>query len=286
MVLVLVILIIAAIIGTAAVFGDLIIRDIMQSRLIDQSIQAYYLAESGSEKALYQVRRWEGIINCPSCPGINCCEPTGYCPAPDNSIPCVNQDQGGLRVKGGWQTNVTNEQETAILMKRGESFQIDLFNPYQAADSNINKVEINSSVDSLTLYGEFTNLTKVLEIGGNNCGYQPPVFKDFIYLAPPPVKIGGLSGITMLGECSYTFRLNYPLNPNLNVYDSSIITLTVYNETGPGNDIQKEIPSRVVIDSQAVFGNSLQKLRVKTPMRPPLSGLYDFVLFSEQEIVK
>jgi len=56
-VLILAILLIAAVISTAAIFTSLTIRNLQQSRLVDQAIQAHYIAESGAEHALYQVRR-------------------------------------------------------------------------------------------------------------------------------------------------------------------------------------------------------------------------------------
>ncbi len=290
MVLILAILIIAAVLAAAAVFSNLIIREIQQSRLIDQSIQAYYLAESGGERALYQVRRKEAVKpqDCDLVVQGSICDSDGFCSNtnPADSVPCVNETKGGLNIKDNWRVSVDNEQSTSIVLGEGESFQIDLFNPYQAAGSDINKVGVTSNVADLTLYGEFINLTKVLNIGVTTCGYQPPVFKDFFKTDADVgdlVLIGPLGDWDVLAECSYTFRLSYPLN---SIAPSSLITLTVYNEAAGGDRTQLSIPSRLVIDSQADFGKSLQKVRVRTPIRPQLSGLYDFVLFSEEGVNK
>ncbi|MFA6410935.1 MAG: hypothetical protein WCW26_05185, partial [Candidatus Buchananbacteria bacterium] len=274
-VLILVILIITVILGVAAVFSNLIVSDIQQSRLIDQSIQAYYLAESGAERSLYQVRRREAITDCSLLGLSSVCNQDGYC-ADNQTIPCINQ-RGGFDwdIRGGWQVAASNEEETSFVLKEGESFQIDLFNPYQSEDSNIRSVDVTADTDNLSLYAEFINLSNILKVDRLNCTNQPPVFKDYVQT---PALVANLDGKDVLSECSYSFRLTYPLN---SITQSSVVTLKVFDPT----DLPLDIPSRLVIDSQATFGNSLQKIKVRTPMRPPLSGLYDFVLFSEQPII-
>jgi len=287
MVLVLAILIIAAVVAAAVIFNNLIIREIQRSRLIDQSMQAYYLAESGAERALNQIRRREAISDC-DLVDAGACANNGYCndSDPANSIPCVNEDeqtlnQGSLRVRSGWEVAASTIQETSVFLRKGESFQIDLFNPYQTFGSNINEIGISSDRTNLELYAEFTNLTKILGVGGTACADEPPVFKGrFETDANGLAGISNLSGETLLTDCSYAFRLNYPID---NFEGESLIAITVHNkDTGE----QLDIPSRLIIDSGATFGKSRQEVRVRTPMRPPVSGLYDFVLFSEREIRK
>lgn len=293
MILILALLIIAAVLGAAALFNNFIIQEIRQSRLIDWSIQAYYLAESGAEKSLYQVRHQEAVIDCRllevdpelACnPPSNCsCQPSGFC-LNNGLIPCV-LSSGQLGSRGGWQIQASQEQETSILLKKGESFQLDLFNPYQVFRSNINELKITSDISSgLILYGEFVNLTNILNVQELSvCKNQPAVLKGKLDFAVPALYVSGLDNQNLLTDCSYTFRLSYPLD---NFYDSSKMTINVYNRATDGTLTALPIPSRLIIDSKAQFGNSLQKIRVRAPMRPPLSGLYDFVLFSEEQIVK
>lgn len=288
MVLVLAILIIAAVIAAAVAFSNVIIREIHQSRLIDQSIQAYYFAESGAERTLHKIRRREAISDCDLI-GEDSCQENGYCAntTPPNSIPCVNNDektlnQGSLGVRDGWEVSAETTQDFSIFLRRGESFQIDLFNPYQTSGSNVNEIGVSSDKESLLLYAEFTNLTKILNVSGTSCLDEPPVFKgrfetDEFGLA----SISTLSGETLEDDCSYAFRLNFPLDNNPEI--ESLITITVHNkDTGA----QLDIPSRLIIDAGATFGKSRQEVRVRTPMRAPISGLYDFVLFSEREVQK
>ncbi|MFA6255508.1 MAG: hypothetical protein WC675_05835 [Patescibacteria group bacterium] len=293
MILILAVLIIAAILGAAAIFSNLIIREIQQVRLIDQSIQAFYLAESGAERSLHQVRRREAIRDCclveanpeVACanPGNYFCKTNSHC-SNNNTIPCINPT--GSSSRGSWEINAANESETSIVLKNGESFQIDLFNPYQTQSSNINAIQVDRSDPGVVAVGEFTNLTKILGIStAVNCQEQPPVFK--YWLPSPDALITSHDGWKILAACSYSFKLIYPLDSSGEgeTEPPILATIRVFN-TDPEPDKQLEIPSRFVIDSQASFRNSLQKVRVRTPIRSPLSGLYDFVLFSEERIVK
>ncbi|OGY53765.1 MAG: hypothetical protein A3A24_02535 [Candidatus Buchananbacteria bacterium RIFCSPLOWO2_01_FULL_46_12] len=277
MVLVLAILIIAAVLATATVFSELIIRQIQQSRLIDQSIQAYYLAESGAERTLHQIRILESVVDCATISIGSCQENNARCSL-DAEIPCVTSSQGSLdtAVTDDWQVVVSEESQTDFVLTKGETFQIDLFSPQQVQDANITKIDVGSSVNNLKLFGELVNLTNILQVGVLNCADQPPVFKDII---TAPQSRSALDGKNILAACSYVFRLRFPLDSPV---DQAGLTLKLYDDA----ESQVNIPSRLIIDSTARFGSSIQTVVVRTPIRPPLSGLYDFVLFSEEEIVK
>lgn len=293
MVIVLAILIIAAVLGTAILFSNLVIREIMQSRLIDQSIQSYYLAESGSERALYQIRKREAVTDCALLPGANpSCQDNGYC-LNDLETPCVNLANTIVNDLSSWQVVANPESTTVITLNEGETFQVDLFNPAQSSNSNINKIVLQVNPAPVTLLvGELTNLTRVLDVSGTgltNCSTQLPILKDFIHpdtgVNPPEAVIESFDGANILTTCSYTFKLNYPINNNSDL-ESTAITINLFNANTDGTSISQNIPSRLIIKSSATFGNSYQAVTVRTPVRPPVSGLYDFVLFSGGDISK
>lgn len=285
MVIILAILIIAAILTTAVLLNNIITREIRQSRLIDQSIQAYYYAESGSERALHQLRQREGISDCrqldndPSA----ICNSNSYC-SNDEDVPCINADGGTI---GTWEVDSKNEGKVEVTLNEGETFQVDLFSPTQIVDSNVEQIKINSDSDtSIILVGELTNLTKILDVSGSispTCSNQNlSIFKDFITTPPAPQSIVlnalGPNG-DILGQCSYIFKVNYPINSTL---DSVNLVISIFDKDGE----PMGIPSRLIISSETTFGDSSQTVTVRTPVRPPLSGLYDFVLFSEADIIK
>lgn len=279
MVIVLAILIVAAVLATAVAFGNLVVREIRQTRLIDQSMQAYYFAESGSERALHQVRKREGVVDCNDLDGGSdaTCEANGRCSNVPEA-PCVNMTGEGL---GEWNVVAFKEPETKISLSEGQTFQVDLFDISQTANSNIDQISITSSMPGQRFVGELTNLTNILGIIGNcSDSSVPPVIKDFII---PPVSIVGLGGKDIISECSYIFKLNY-LSNNDGFQDATDITIQVFDSGS--TRVQLDIPSRLIIDTNAIFGDSFQSIRVKTPIRPPLSGLYDFVIFSEESLEK
>lgn len=280
MVIILAILIIAAVLASAVLLNDIITREIRQSRLIDQSIQAYYYAESGSERALHQLRQREAIADCSSLAGSPVCEANSFCSAPYQDIPCINVTGGGL---GAWQIEPRNEPQAIITLNEGETFQVDLFGPTQVENAQVKEIDVSFEDVQPGLIVELTNLTKILNVSGeeaSNCLAQDlPVLKDFVSSAVG--RFASLGGEDILSACSYALKVNYPLNGN-NVKDSALVTISIFNDEG----IQFDIPSRLIIDSSATYGNSAQTISVRTPIRPPLSGLYDFVLFSEADIIK
>ena len=300
MVLILAILIIASVLATAVVFSNLVISQIRQSRLIDQSIQAYYLAESGAERALYQTRRQEAIKahDCDVIQTGSVCQSNGWCSAttPSNSVPCINVDQGDLSgLAGSWNIEVTNEKELSIFLNIGESFQVDLFNPYQVSgfETGMESFEITGPPGS-QLAAELSNVTWL--VGGT------PDCDPDVYTPPQPAITRGNIDIKLDGSSTYLVNV-YSTDPSINPNCSYILrisntllpnaapgqfTLAIFNQAldvDPVTD-QLVIPSRLIINAQADFGQSHQEVRVKTPIRPPLSGLYDFVVFSEEEIIK
>ena len=306
MVLILSILIVAAVLATVAIFSNLIIREIFQSRLVDQSIQSYYLAESGTERTLYQTRKREAIPDC-AIVGSGACNDNGFCPVDtdhdglQNDIPCITTNQGalGAQMKGDWNVVVSHERSMPIFLQPGGSFQFDLFSPYLGADfiSNLNAIKIqsdptsnpNNNLSDFKLYGQLTNLSWLVN-GSPTCpvvANQRAILQDFIVGSSHQAVVTGLVGNGINQNCSYTFRIIDPLPAGGGLSGKYTVSLhSLQNGGVPTDQNQIDIPSRLILDSSATVGNSYQTVRAKTPIRPPLSGLYDFVLFSEEKVVK
>jgi len=304
MIIILALLIIAAVLATAAIFGNLIIREIRQSRLIDQSIQAYYTAEWGAEKALYLVRKREAVkpAECEMIISGSSCRPDySYCCVSDKCLGPDDQNVSCL-MSSGTNLAISNEPETSFFLKKGDSFQIDLFHPYLGGDnpSNLRSFQIKTTKTNFFLYGELTNLTWLVCSDSScplNCQEviidpytgrkEPAIVRGFIPIGDEPnssvfASFGeGENQIENIdADCSYILRL---INP-LNIGQDDNFTVNIFSDSEGGNKI--DIPSRLIIESTGVYGSASQRVTVRTPIRPPIAGLYDFVLFSEQEIVK
>ncbi|OGY49974.1 MAG: hypothetical protein A3J59_00965 [Candidatus Buchananbacteria bacterium RIFCSPHIGHO2_02_FULL_56_16] len=296
-VLILALLIITAALTATAVFGNLIIRSIQQSRLVDQSMQAYYLAESGVERALYQVRRRSAIHNCSIAIPSASCNVRGYCDSA-NSLACVTSGPGGLAagMPSDWLVSALSEQSVVKRLQPGESFQIDLFHPYQPTVAqglvpSLEVVQVTSAdlASGFTLYGQLTNLTWLISATLNpNCPLgEPIVANGFItgvrndQLGLAAAAVSGLAGADLNASCLYILRLSNPLTQ-----PAGLFTISLHSDSPASEDNRVDIPSRLLITVTADFGQSFQTVKVRTPVRPPISGLYDFVLFSDTEIIK
>ena len=320
MVLLLAMLIIAAVLAAAGLFASVILRELRQSRLIDQSIQAYYLAESGAERALFQTRQREAVQGSQCAEflaGSTCNDTYGYCCVggscsgiDDLKIPCITAQQGNLagEVTGSWEVVVDNELQTTGRVDRGDSFQVDLFNPYQEIDPFlpipsfeafvVAAVTDNPLLNETSLYGSMTNLTWLLNPDFQNCRQPvdqtltpwPAVLNDEITLTGSGGQLTTDFTTSVAGEpsinfnCSYILRLTNPLRTG----DGGDYTISIYQRDPTANPpyVQIPIPSRLIITADGRYRDSIQQVEVRTPIRPPLSGLYDFVLFSEESIVK
>lgn len=65
------------------------------------------------------------------------------------------------------------------------------------------------------------------------------------------------------------------------------LTVTAYEENdAPSNGTVVQLPARILVKSTGLFGRSQQALSASIPWRTPVSGLLNFVLFSEEEIEK
>jgi hypothetical protein len=307
-ILILAVIIISAVLAAASAFAAIIISEIKISRLVDQSMQAFYLAESGAERALYQSRRRQAVDNCDILDVTNsfCGKNNGWCSGtnPVNSVSCINDSTPDAVSQsagwpGEWALNISHESETNVFLQPNGSVQLDLFNPYQANAAGQTEAFMVTGLDNYWLYGELVNLNFITNPAGTiDCPQsipaKPATSKGIILLDQNGTSpyLTGLFLNTQSNQptqeissgCSYILRINNNLAGTL-LPGNFTIKVYTYDDAALAYK-QIDIPSRLIIDSQATYGKSFQKIQVRAPIRPPLSGLYDFVLFSEQEVKK
>jgi hypothetical protein len=290
-IIVLTILIIAVVIASAVIFSTILIRDVAQSRLIDQSMQAHYLAESGVEHALYQIRKREAVVpdKCAELQtGSSCDQTTGFCTNFSNEVSCVTAANQLNDAVGNWEIAVSHEQTFQFELQVGQTIQIDLFDPLIQVTplgslvSNIGRITVERYNSNFTRDLHYTLLKlspgqPVQEIDKGalplgNCVPQPPT-----QLCPVDIPSPNISP-----NDSFALRLR----PFYFLDDApGLLQISIFRPAAQGGE-QLPIPSRLIVGSEAGFGNSVQRVTVQTPTRPPVSGLFDFVVFSEEEIVK
>lgn len=262
-------LIMSVVLSSTLYVNVISLRQMRQSNNVDNSIIAFYAAESGNEQAIYYIRKTEDL-------DVGDLTIGGSISGPDNLI----------------QRTVTDELTIInIGLKKNEFYQIDIFDQEDislGSDLSAMFIEWDSDcgVDS------WIELTiNEWEITGDvNWGvgeYQEAHIKKCL-LNPPddpdtfPIIIGdGSVCIDFNPNNAYQFRFKalYCDVSNLNISakkdDNSILPFkNIYNSLSIG-----EYPKEGEMASRQALTISLRK-------SSPLSGLFDYVIFSEKSLIK
>lgn len=248
------VLIVTAILGVALNFGIIIISAIQRARLTGQALMAYYVAESGIEKGLFEIRTNQTLISSGSCDlpasipsGFSCVREVVYPDSIDFSD--ISQDQ--------------SIQLTLVDVGGGTAANIESLKIKCSPASTPNPLQLE-----LTLIPLFN--------------YQPdPV-------ARPTIKrmrsCSGLNTIIILNEPlateSYIFRIKALSG------SAKDIAVTAYQRDDLAGAVVK-IATTVKLTLTAKFKSASQKITAELPLNPKTAfGYFDYVLFSEENLDK
>jgi hypothetical protein len=246
-VLLLALLIMTSVIITSAGLGSLILSSLQQTRIIDNAMIAYYAAESGVEQALYQTRRLA---------------------APPGTVASQVLGNGA-----SWNRIVAGSERTIYAtIPENSLYEVALFDP-DAEDSAlttpIRVIEVNwpAACD-----GPCPILHATL------VSWQPqnPIIWDpnavvYKFTAPPAL-------LTLDTNKLYKLRLRAEKN------DMEQVRIKAYQDDGLTQEA--DLPGRIVITSVGEHVGVRQRVVASVPRRTPLSGVYDFVIFSECSLIK
>jgi hypothetical protein len=290
-ILLMAVLIIGTVLISAATFANMLLTEIRLSQLVDSSIQSRYHAESGVERALYQLRKREAVTP-GECTvllgGSGCSNDTGYCVGVGNGadVSCITSDSADLSSGSGWDVESGPELAFSANVMRGQSVQVDLFAALQATDPN---GDIPSGIGSIAIeWGDVSHatdlyytLTKLNAISGNQ-EVEKNIIPQQSCVGEPTCALEFRHVLNVQEDFSYVLRVQAL---NFLADDAGPVRITAYSGNNLSGDVVP-LPGRYLIASSAAVGRSYQQVSVRTPARPPASGLYDFVLFSEEEVVK
>ena len=262
-------LIMSVVLSSALYINVISLRQMRQSNNIDNSIMAFYAAESGNEQAVYYIRKMEDLDVGELAIGHSIS-------GPDNLVERVVTDELpsiniGLKKNEFYQVDVF-DQENLSLISDLDTLSIE-WDSDCGADSwielTINEWETAGNVDWGV--GEYQ------EAHIKKCLLNPPDEPNTF-----PIIIGdGSACIDFNPNNAYQFRFKalYCDVSNLNIGakkdDGSVLPFkNIYNSLSIG-----EYP----LDGEEA---SRQALRVSLRKSSPLSGLFDYVIFSEKSLVK
>lgn len=265
-VLLLALLVMSGVLIVGASLGTISVLNLRQARVIDDAVIAFAAAESGAEQTLYQLRR------------------AGASSAALNGSPDHDDSDvlSGVAMGNGsrWSRKLEATESTIFAsIPRDRSYEVVLWNPEAPASP--------AGVESLVFSWDDacggTSGLEVLATGWNPGaagGFSPDVAfhgdspaLTFLHLDPHVIDNDFLAGL------AYRVRLR------AKNCDVSNLAITAYSADNAGGS-QVAIPSRLAVESVGTFGTARQALELRLPRLQPLSGVFDFVIFSQCSLLK
>ncbi len=265
-VLLLSLLIMSGVLIVGASLGTISILNLRQSRVVDDSILAFSAAESGAEQTLYQIRR----VGTPSST-LNTND------SHDASLAFSGVPMGN---GSGW-TRALTASETTIFtsIPKDQSYEVVLWDPETPAAA--------MGIESLTFsWDDACGGTSGLEVFAT--GWDPAAVGGF----NPSIAFHGTSpALTFLRvaprviDNDFASNRAYRVRLRAKTCDISNLAITAYSADNAGG-AQVAIPSRIAVQSTGTFGTARQAMELRLPRLQPLSGAFDFVIFSQCSLLK
>jgi len=261
-ILVMTLIIMAILLSVAIGFGVVIISDIRQAASIDNSIIAYFAADAGLERNLFLLRKQEDV----------------------KSINDLISKTGNLAGSDSdWNISSSTNFEPTFLrqrIKNGQSVKLFFLNRDTETDPNAVEsisVDWNKSLLSPTkMQISFTRLKP--ETDG-------VVYKTDQNLVALSTTSDCYNFLDLPSKSDYVVEIKA-----LGSSDGYIDDLKVIGYDGECNDDNREkidnAISNLTLISEGLHGNSKQRIIAHLPPRTPVSGIFSFVLFSEEDITK
>ncbi len=227
--------------------GSLIVSSLQQSRSLDNGITAYYAAESGVEDGLYAVRH-------------------------QDTLPASVTTARTLGNNATWTRTVTSSESVvyAGTISQDAVYEIALYDPEASTTSlNIGSLQVTWS-DSCS----GCSVVQTSLVGWKSGG---PVLWD----PNATVNLYTWSGSGVAIAVPDTTKL-YRFRMTAKNADMQNVQIRALDTGGAPTNV----PGRVRIDGLGTFNQNTQKLTATLPRGVPLSGIFDFVVFSECSLVK
>lgn len=268
-ILLLALLIMSGVLIVGASLGTISLINLRSAHVIDDAVVGFAAAESGSEQTLYQLRR------------------AGTSSADLNAYPSDDDDSalaGPAMTNGSsWERALTSDETTLFTsIPLNKTYEIVLWDPETPASP--------AGVESLAFSWDDdcggTSGIEVLAAGwdpGAAGGFNPVVgfhgdspTLTFLHTEPEVVDNGF--------DASKAYRVRVRAK-NCDIFNMAV---TAYDAddgaAGPG--LVVPIPSRVAVTVSGDYGSARQALQLTLPRLQPLSGVFDYVIFSQCSILK
>ncbi|MBI4090959.1 MAG: hypothetical protein HY422_02960 [Candidatus Komeilibacteria bacterium] len=278
--LLLIALAVLGVIALAAIYLSLILlNEIKSARFTDNGVVSHYVAESGIEQALWKLK----LAKQAEVPGLftSLNALTDQCAAEDDGVgSCTDPTDDPERTYEYNSVLISAPDFTTYDVPQNSIITADIYDPTKEGQggqsTGISGVDIDWFVEdcsgSARLETTYTtvdiqNVTigvPITRINVCGCGDQTP----YGYTCTPEASISGLDPAKFY---RFTFRS----------LDTSVKKFTMTASTPSTN-----IPSQVEIQATGTYRESQSKITARTLWKDTLSGLFGFVVFSEESLIK
>lgn len=264
-VLLLALLVMSGVLVVGASLGTISVLNLRQSRVIDDAVIAFGAAESAAEQTLYQLRRV----------GASSADLNGA--AEDGASAIFT---GPPMSNGAHWTRTLSATETTIFaaIPAERSYEIVLWDPEAPVSP--------AGAESLTFSWD-DNCGGISALEVLAAGWNPAAVGGF----NPDIGFHGTSlALTFLKAnpvIDNDFRADYAYRVRLRAKNCDIFNLAVsaYSADDAGG-VQVAIPSRVAVEAIGSFASASQGMELRLPRLQPLSGVFDYVIFSQCSLLK
>ncbi len=262
-ILLLALLIMAGMVTAGIGMGTLTLNELRQSKNVDNSVIAFYYSEAGIEQGLFLIRKLDKTLA-------------------ESEI--IEFDSGGSfdRLYSDTADNILTK------LKQNRSLTVDLYNPEGGIwPSDVESIRFSWDDDcggaskiELTFF-DWTPWAGVIDPSAEPSDIEKPVY---VYSeAEDPVI-----------NTSFSPNRAYEVRLKALYCDVHNLMFEAFDNDNPNDplfcptpaDCLVQIPNRVTINSTGSFGRTLQNIEVAVPTKSPISSLYDYVIFSEESLVK
>ncbi len=222
------------------------VTELRLSKNLDEAVFSYYGAESGIEYGMYDARKTDLSLN--------------------------TSDSGIFDNNVEWTRDTTDYIEFLSLdeILEDRSIQLDFYNHDNPATA--------SGVASLVFDWDGAGSWALIKV----TSWTPAASIDWSTKSD-------VEYLRAVSASTYTINLTstkaYSVKMKALYNNMSNVTVTAYDGAdGTGNTV--DIPNFLDITGTGEYGNSKQAINVRIPRGIPLSSLYNYVIFSEESLVK
>lgn len=267
-ILLLSLLVMSGVLVVGASLGTISLLSLRQARVIDDSVAAFGAAETAAEQTLYQLRRAGEAASALNAGAANEDGESGSLTGP------------AMRNGSSWfRSLAASEPAVFASIPLDRSYEIVLWDP-----ENPNAP---AGVASMSYaWEDACGGTSALEVMAT--GWDPAsvgTFEPLVAFHGEGPSFTFMKQETQVVDNGFSPGQAYRVRFRAKNCDVLNLTVVAYSADDAGGGVV-QIPSRIAVTAEGTFGAARQGMELRLPRLQPLSGVFDFVIFSQCSILK